>query len=165
MLFIDKTAFSYKFCRGMKQKIISKIALYKLKQFQLNRYWAKILFYPAPDIDNISILLIRNIQNTYLPFFRNHHFHPIQMNVQIFTRWTMPDIHRILHHRKSILFQILPEPRRCRSFFLCIRRQIKEHKKPHNSVSIQPPESQHLTSAAKSIFSHHPSGTGSAKRL
>ena len=93
----------------MMQKNISKIYFFNLKKFQLNRCRPEILLDSPPDVYNISILFVSNVQNTNLSFIRSHKSDSFYMDIYVFTRWTMSDIYGILHHSKAIFLQITSE--------------------------------------------------------
>lgn len=79
--------------RKKMQNYISKIFVYKLKEFQLDRCWSKVFFYSAPDVYDISILFVRNVQNANLSFLWDHKSNSFYMDIHIFSRWAMPYIY------------------------------------------------------------------------
>ena len=99
-----------------------------LKKLQLLRYIRFGPFDLPPEIHNITVLFVRHGKNTRISRRRHWSTHPIYMYPHILFRWTMPDINRILHHRKTILLQCLAELCGMTPLSLGIGRQIEKYK-------------------------------------
>lgn len=108
-----------------------------LEKFQLLRHIRFRPFALAPEVENVSILFVRHRQNTCKSSRRHRTSNAIDVNLHILFRGTMPDIHRILHHREAVLFQRLAELCRMAPFSFGIGRQIEKDEQPHDSIGIQ----------------------------
>jgi len=107
-----------------------------LKYLQLLRaLWQRRRFF-APKIKNIAVLLVGNQQDTYLAFLRYGRFYPSYMYIGAFAACTMPCIHRILHHGKSVLSQSFAKLCCFTPLYFGYYRQIKKYKNPHNMIGV-----------------------------
>lgn len=108
-----------------------------LEKFQLLRHVRFCPFALAPEVENVSILFVCHRQNTRKSSRRHRPSNAIDVNLHVFFRGTMPDIHRILHHCEAVLFQRFAELCRMTPFCFGIGRQIEKDKQPHDPIGIQ----------------------------
>ncbi len=107
------------------------------EKFQLLRHVRFCPFALAPEVENVSILFVCHRQNTRKSSRRHRPSNAIDVNLHVFFRGTMPDIHRILHHCEAVLFQRFAELCRMTPFCFGIGRQIEKDKQPHDPIGIQ----------------------------
>lgn len=88
-------------------------------------------------------LLVRYAQHPHLAIIRQQTLDPTDMHIGILHRRTLTQINRELEHREPVAQQILTELGSDLAFLLCLGRQIKEHKNPHDTIFTKP---RHLTS-------------------
>ena len=108
-----------------------------LEKFQLLRHIRLRPFTFAPEVENVSILFVCHRQNTCKSCRRHWPSNAIDVNLHVLFRGTMPDVHRILHHREAVFLQRLAELCRMTPFGFGIGRQIEKDKQPHDPIGIQ----------------------------
>ena len=79
-------------------------------------------------------LLVGNTQNADVAKLGHERLHPLDMYLGVFIAWTMPQINRKLKHRETVGHDALAKSGVCLALFLRLRRQIKKHQYPHDSV-------------------------------
>jgi len=110
--------------------------LFLSEQFQLLRGPGQGVGFGAPEIDDFTVLLIRNSKNANLPFWRDHRFDAFYMDVSALFAGTMTHINRILHHGKPVFFKVFPKLRGCFSLGFLYNREVKKYKQPHDMIRI-----------------------------
>jgi hypothetical protein len=81
-------------------------------------------------------LLIRKLENAYMPFGREKAFHPFNMHIRILAAGAMAHINTELEHLETIRQQLLPENGVGFPVFFGFCREVKKYKYPHNAVSV-----------------------------
>jgi|GEM_PF-6492483 len=103
-----------------------------LKNFQLYgctdiSFFTFLIFRYSSEIVYITVLLICDRHYAHYPIFGNKTFYTSNMDLCTLIRATLSDIHRKLHHRESVFFQILAKECSIATLCLTCYWQIEEY--------------------------------------
>lgn len=127
---------------GLRGFLLLLLAIFS-KNSQLRCFSLLCCFFSLTDkVFHIAVLFIGDSQHANQPFFWQDVFHPLDVLSSVFQAGAMAHINGILHHGETVIEQTFPEV--CVGFTLGLSfgRHIKEDKKPHNVVGVNPVETQ-----------------------
>lgn len=107
------------------------------EKLHLKRCRSRWLALSPNKLDRIAKLPVRYLQNRYQPLFWHHSFQPTNVHSRRLLASTMPDIDRILVHRKPVFDKILPKTRGNTSLRFRQYGQVEHHVQPHNRIPIE----------------------------
>ncbi len=91
----------------------------------------------SPVVNYLTVLFVGYLQNTYLPFGRQHFLYAFYVYFGTLARGTVPGVNAVLHHGKTVFYQFFPETGRVFAFAFGIGGKIEKYKKPHDPVGIE----------------------------
>jgi len=111
-------------------------SFFRLKQFELERYFRWRFGFFADDVDDVAELLVCDFDDRDQALVGHHHADAINVDERGFSAGAMTDVDGKLQHVEPVFLQIFPEPRRNFALGGRICRQIKHDEQPHNVVAV-----------------------------
>ena len=108
------------------------------KQFQLLARRVHRLRFAITENLHIAKLFVSDTQDANVAELRHKRLYPLDVDLGVLSARAMSQINGKLEHRKAICHNALPEVGIRLAFLLRLRRQIKKHQHPHNSIFAEP---------------------------